>query len=109
VSDEEDPFRYCVYCKADCYADEPEHAEDCPSTTGVYPVREGDFGPKCIHCGKGAHGPMCCAECEAELGLGDHYMHREVDPGDPDDPNPFTGAPTYEVICMGCAAKEALT
>lgn len=104
---EDDLYRWCVHCGADCYADEPEHAADCPMVTGVYPVREEHFGPKCVHCGKGALGGMCCIDCGAELKGGDHYMHREVDPGDPLLPG-IEGASVREVICVGCAAREAL-
>ena len=103
----DDPFRYCVFCNADCYVDEAEHADDCPSVTRVWPVREEDMGPKCSHCGERAFGPMHCMDCGASLNVGDHYMHREVDPGDPLLPG-IEGAPVYEVICVGCAAKEAL-
>ena len=105
---EHDPYRFCVFCEADCYVDEPAHAADCPSTTGVYPVREEDFGPKCAHCGERAFGDgMRCCDCGADLKLGDHYMHRELEPGDASIPG-IGGAAIREVICVGCAAKEAL-
>lgn len=106
--EDDDPYRFCVYCEADCKVDEPEHAADCPSSTGVFPVREQDFGPKCAHCGERAFGAsMRCGDCGAELKVGDFYMHRELDPGDPLDPG-MGGAAIYEVICVGCAASEAL-
>lgn len=111
----EDPYRFCVYCRADFKPDDveipgfqPEHASDCPFVTGVYPVLERDLGPKCVHCGRGAFGGMQCMDCDQPLELGDHYMYRTVDEGDPSLP-PMEGAPVYEVICVGCAAKEALT
>lgn len=100
-----DAFRFCVYCEADCYVDEPEHAVDCPSSTRVFPVREKDLMP-CVNCGHHLHG-MRCMDCEAELSVGDHYMHREVDHGDPLLPG-IECAPVFEVICVGCAAKEHL-
>jgi hypothetical protein len=106
VSDDEDPYRFCVFCNADCYEDDAEHAADCPSVTGVFPVREQDFGPTCVHCGKGAFGGMRCSDCGAALRLGDHYMHREVEPGDPSVPG-IAGASVQMVICVGCAAKDA--
>ena len=101
-----DPFRFCVYCAADCYADEPDHAPTCPSVTGVYPVRPEDLGPKCNHCGERALG-MTCMDCGDELKVGDHYMHRVVEEGDPLLPG-IEGAEVREVICVGCKAKEAL-
>ena len=88
----EDPFRYCVHCNADCYDDDPEHAEDCPASTGVWPVREKDLLP-CSNCGH-PHNQMFCMDCREELKAGDRYMHRQVD----DD--------VYEIICVGCAAKD---
>lgn len=100
-------YRYCVFCGVDCHDDEPVHKADCPSVTGVYPVREQDFGPKCFHCGKGAFGGMRCMDCGAELKLGDHYMHRLVEEGDPLLPG-AEGAEINEVICVGCKAKEEL-
>jgi len=76
-------------------------------STGVFPVREEHFGPKCVHCGKGAFGGMRCTECKALLEMGDHYMHQEIDPGDPLLPG-IEGASISRVVCIGCAAKEAL-
>jgi hypothetical protein len=95
VSDERDPFRYCVFCGADCYEDEPEHAADCPSSTGVYPFTEKDM--TCPYCKRPLEERhrMLCSECEAPFEIGDHYTHRQID----DD--------VYEPICLGCAAKEA--
>lgn len=103
----EERYRYCVFCGADCHEDEPAHRDDCPSVTGVWPVREEDFGPKCVHCGQGAFGGMRCMDCGSDLKMGDHYMHRETDPGDPHDPG-LGGASISEVICIGCKAKDEL-
>lgn len=109
-----DPYRFCGYCRADCKPNgidedpDVEHAIDCPSNTGVYPVTEQDFGPKCHHCGKGAFAGPVCMDCKQPLELGDHYMHREIVAADPDAAHPWAGAPVYEVICVGCKAKEAL-
>lgn len=102
----DDPYRFCIYCEADCYEDEPEHAADCPSTTGVYPVRLEDLGPPCPHCGEPTLG-FGCVDCGAQLQPGDHYMHRILTEGDSSLPD-MEGASLSEVICVGCAAKEAL-
>jgi hypothetical protein len=93
-----------VFCDADCDVDEPEHADDCPSTTGVFPVREQDLD-RCGNCGHPRHG-FCCVDCGAELRVGDHYMHRQVEDADPLLPG-LEGVAVYEVICIGCAAGEA--
>lgn len=102
----EDPFRYCVYCRADCYEDEPEHADDCPSSTGVYPVDGHFLKPFCPHCGESMHGPPRCMDCDEVIPVGSHYVHRELDPGDPLLPG-MAGAAVYTLLCLGCAAKEA--
>jgi hypothetical protein len=106
VSDEaadrewEAKFRWCAHCRADCWVDEPEHAGDCPQVTGVYPFTEDDM--TCPYCKRGLDEShrMLCSECEAPFHVGDHYTHRELDP--------IEGAPCYEPICLGCAAKEAV-
>jgi hypothetical protein len=105
---DDDSFRYCIYCAADCYGDEAQHAAVCPSTTGVYPVDEHALKPFCPHCGESMFGPPCCMDCGDVIPVGSHYYHREVDPSDPDESNPMVGAPVYEVICLGCAAKGAI-
>lgn len=109
IDREAEPFRWCVYCDADCDVDEPEHAAACPSTTGVYPVeREGPDKRPCEHCGKLPNVGFRCSDCDCLLGLGDHYTHRRIG----DMSSPLTGGveyPCYELICLGCAAQEALT
>lgn len=83
-----DPFRYCVYCEADCYADEPEHDAECPSNTGLYPVTTETLGMR------GPDDPYAfgarCMDCGVEFKLGDTYTHREV----ADD--------VREMVCVGC-------
>ena len=101
---DEDPFRWCA-CGADCYADEPEHTDECPSVTGVYPVTEQDLGIRGPN-DPYAHG-MRCMDCEADFKVGDHYTHREVEASNPLLPG-IEGAAVYEVVCLGCAALEAV-
>lgn len=96
---EADPFRYCRWCDADCAEDETQHTADCPSSTGVFPVEYEACHPPCQHCGKRPDPSIRCSECECVLGLGDYYTHRQV--GD------YVGTPTYEPVCLGCAALEA--
>jgi hypothetical protein len=43
-------YRWCVYCKADCWVDDPEHTTECPTSTGVFPIREGDKDMLCCRC-----------------------------------------------------------
>ena len=103
VSDD-DRFRYCVWCKVDCYEDEPEHADDCPQTTGLRPVREEDLGPTCAHCGKPSLGGIRCMDCGEEIKVGEFYVLRNVDDRDEVGGNPFVG----EVICVGCGANTVI-
>jgi hypothetical protein len=103
-----EPFRWCVYCGADCHEDDPQHAADCPSNTGVFVVRDEDCGPACVHCGRRAHGDgIRCTSCGTDLAVGDRYMHREVEPGDPGGLG-VEAASINEVICVGCAAADAI-
>lgn len=46
----ETPYRYCVYCHADCWPApvDQRHAETCPTVTGVYPAT----GESCCACGR---------------------------------------------------------
>ena len=99
-------YRYCIYCGVDCYPDGEvdiwapvdeavEHADGCPSTTGVFPVREKDAGPSCPHCGERPYGEMLCADCHQPLRVGDLYTHRAFGDGG-------------LVICLGCSARDEL-
>jgi hypothetical protein len=87
-----DPFRWCVYCEADCYEDDPRHDDDCPSLTGLYPIDGAEFWP---------HGPVACIECGEPFAPGDHYVLRDVESG-LITPRPAIG----EVTCLGCAALQ---
>jgi hypothetical protein len=100
----DDPFRFCVYCAADCYEDEPEHTSDCPSVTGLYPVRAADLGSPCVHCGQPSLG-MQCWICHEPFEVGDFYV---LVGG---EPKPENAVPGIEgayfggtVTCIGCAA-----
>jgi hypothetical protein len=103
-----DPFRYCVYCAADCYEDEPQHKSDCPSITGLFPIRENDLGPKCGNCG---YQPgMCCGKCHTPFAIGDFYVNREMGAATQEIGAPFpardiSDARIYEVLCVGCGAQ----
>ena len=97
---EREPGRWCVYCDADCEADEPEHAETCPSTTGLWPVEPHKHCETCT-----CDGSMRCAECHTLLKVGDFYMHREIEPADPLLPG-LEGASIQLVICVGCKAHD---
>ncbi len=72
------PLTACVYCLAPWFGEafpDPEHRQDCPMATNVFPVDD----------------DMVCMDCGAELV--DFYTHR---PCDVDD--------VADVVCLGCAA-----
>lgn len=102
IDREAEPFRWCVYCDADCEVEEPEHAATCPSSTGVFPVREQDV--LCRGC-KQTYLGMRCSECDAEFQVGDHYTHRRI--GEASSLASDDECPVYDLVCLGCAAREA--
>ena len=90
----DDLFRWCIYCGADCYEDEPEHDAACPMLTGLYPVREEELG-RCSSCGHPERMTLC-ADCEQALDVGDFYLYRQLEDAGPD---------VFEKVCVGCAAS----
>lgn len=90
-----DEFRWCIYCKADCWPEleNQQHADDCPSVTGLYPVDQEmlDLG---VRCGYGD------ADCGHVFKRGEFYMETEVEHH---GPNKYV-----TVACIGCAAGESL-
>lgn len=88
-----DPFRYCIYCDADCYENEPAHTGGCPSSTGIFPIES-------LHVPDGDESDAACMDCDQPFRRGDSYTHRWAEPID--------GTPCGEVICLGCAAEAEL-
>jgi hypothetical protein len=76
----------CVFCSR-FVMQGAEHADDCPSNTGLYPVLQQDLEP---------HGFGCTA-CGHQFELGEFYTHRPT--GESGD-----GTPVVSVVCMDCAA-----
>jgi hypothetical protein len=56
--------RPCAYCGAEYDAGGFDHAEDCPSNIGLFPVREEDV--RCPGC-KQTYIGMRCIECVEEF------------------------------------------
>ena len=104
MSDElEDRYRWCVFCGADCWVS-PEfqsHADDCPSVTGVFPVRGEELGGLCESCGEPSRSMGCC-RCDHTFSLGEHYHRLRI-------PDTDDSMPGYEVVCAGCAAHAELS
>lgn len=85
-----DAYRWCTYCGADCWLPEgqQEHRVDCPEVTGLHPVDEHLVDLKAK-----------CGRCEDQFVLGDVYVHVPIQAG---------GANVVELVCLGCAAQEAM-
>lgn len=79
---ENDMFQYCIYCGCDCHESPPEHRDDCPQTTGVYPITEFETDHQIV-----------CTECREPFKTGDSYCHQAVE-GETD---------IVSVVCVGCA------
>lgn len=88
ATDREGP---CVYC-GERVCQGADHAEDCPSSTGVFPVRLEEMWPA---------GPARCDHCGTLLWPGDTYSHIDRGEGNPMGVGP--DLPIYEVACTGCA------
>lgn len=76
----DEDHRWCIYCLADCWL-EPEnqqHQNDCPQTTGLYPVTTVDLDMP---------GGFGCCDCPDPFGVGDHYVVQDE-----------------TVLCLGCGA-----
>jgi hypothetical protein len=103
--DPEDPYRWCIHCRADCYENNAVHSADCPSTTGVFPITKKD-ATTCRHCGA-SEVDTSCHTCGAQFVVGDHYVlvNGEVPSGVPGIEGAyFAGTAT----CLGCAALRAI-
>lgn len=83
-----DPYRWCIYCGADCYLEEPPHHESCPMSTGLFPVREEDLTP---------HG-MRCIDCNQVFQIGDVYVQR-----------PTENDAVVECVCIGCGLTSMVS
>lgn len=86
----DEKYRWCIYCEADCWP-EPEnrkHAQDCPSTTNLWPVTQDDINMQ-----------MCCSQCPYEFNLGDFTMCVDFHTGEL-----TTTAIVSSVVCIGCGA-----
>jgi hypothetical protein len=99
---EAEPFRWCIYCDADCEQSSPEHADDCSSVTGLYPVIEQDMTPRCPKCGYTAG--MSCSQCGHDFSLGEFYVLRDLTTGEVTLP---TENSVSEPVCVGCGALAA--
>lgn len=72
-------YRFCIYCSADCFEDEPKHGPGCPTITGLYPTTNQDL-----------EWGVTCMDCNTEFKDGDFYAIREIDEN------------VHEVVCIGC-------
>jgi hypothetical protein len=81
-------YRYCTYCKCDCDdfpGAKPDHAEDCPDVTGLFPVSVKDIREH-----------LQCLDCSEPFKPGDYYVQvrEEHDIAD--------------IVCLGCGMLESI-
>lgn len=86
---------HCVYCGEP--VDVAPHSPTCPEETGIYPVRPQDV--EC-HGGCGCITGLRCAQCDAELKVGDSYAYLPIHV----PAFEVVAARTVVVACLGCAA-----
>lgn len=86
----DDKYRYCVYCRADCWPGEEfqVHELDCARLTGLFPV-DVDLV---------AHGATC--GCGYVFKSGDFYLDSELDVSGAD--------PVSVLVCVECALSVSL-
>jgi hypothetical protein len=87
----DEQYRYCMYCKADCWP-EPEnqkHDLSCPMETGLYPVDDDTI----YHEG-------CCGQCGITFQPGDFEMNIDMETGKV--VARFENNKCYEVVCVSC-------
>lgn len=90
----------CVYCGQDVMPPmNLPHAEDCPSNTGIYPVRPEDVACRCP-CGAVSHDAgLVCGQCQSVLDVGDHFAHQSIEGNDT----------AKLIVCLTCAATDFRT
>lgn len=96
----DEAFRWCVFCKADCWPD-PEfqsHDDDCPNVTGIFPIDERTMPPTAFK-ENGAPDIRCC-RCDRTMTT--HY--RLVDAPGTEGADP----PVKLVVCDDCAMAVEL-
>lgn len=107
---EGDRYRWCIFCKADCWLDEADqvHAAECPMSTGVWPITEREVRTHMCPACTCEDGGMACDDCHRAFVVGDGYMvvdyHSDVVWEPTVGDRPWWGV----VICTGCAAARDL-
>lgn len=88
----DEQYRYCIYCKADCWPDPAyqQHDKTCPFETGLYPVDDDTI----------AH-EGCCSQCSVPFVPGDFEMNVDMKTGKV--VKRFEPDKWYEIVCVGCA------
>lgn len=93
----DDAYRWCIYCGADCWLEEPAHYALCPFEIGLFPVTEKEIRP---------HG-FACVECGVEFKVGDVYVHRPLGIADEVEILGLTQSfQAMECVCVGCGTRS---
>jgi hypothetical protein len=86
----------CIYCGAPWPYPEPiEHATNCPSITGLFPVLDSDLGHKVeCECGRVNRWPggFGCVACGHQFAIGEFYVHRSISDN------------LSAIVCLSCEA-----
>lgn len=84
----EDLYRWCIYCKADCWLATQKHAPYCPVSTGLWPITQSDYD-----------NDMCCGCCFEKFELDEYCMQLDTQIN-----QVVLHGNVLEIICIGCAA-----
>lgn len=79
-------YRYCVWCGTDCDdfpGPHPEHTQECPLETGVFPISVRDLRDQ-----------LRCLDCNELFKPGDYYVQVREEQD------------IAEIVCLGCGALE---
>lgn len=79
-------YRYCIYCGTDCDdfpGPHPEHSQECPFETGLFPVSVRDL-----------RDGLQCMDCDQPFKPGDYWVQVRED------------RDVAQIVCIGCGALE---
>jgi hypothetical protein len=88
----DEKYRWCIYCKADCWLEleNQRHDKTCPFETGLFPVDSDTIE-------RGG----CCGQCSTPFELDDFEMNVDMKTGE--IVSKFEPYRSYEIVCVGCA------
>ena len=82
-------YRYCKYCGTDCDdfpGLKPDHSQECPFETGLFPVSAQDMRDQ-----------LQCMDCDVPFKPGDYWVQVREDQD------------VAQIVCIGCGMLEAIS